>query len=263
MTMELCLDKAKVRCSFAAAAQSYDGMAELQRRVGLELLRRFPVDPRPGVLLDIGCGTGFLTQLLAASSSEYRLIALDLALPMLQISRSKYPAMEASYLCADAERLPLAPGSVDRIYSNLALQWAQNLGGTLAGFKSVLKPGGQLVFATFGPATLCELRAAWAAVDDYTHVNDFHSVEDIEGFLNSAGLKVAVVDSVLYQSHYPSVQALMRELKGIGAHNVNHGRNRKPTTKAQLQNMIDHYPSKMAGSDIVASYDIIFVKASN
>ena len=238
-------------------------MAELQRRVGLELLRRFPVARRSGALLDVGCGTGFLTRQLALIENYHPLIALDLALPMLQISRCKYPGMAVNYLCADAENLPFAPQSIAQIYSNLALQWAQYLPATLAGFRRVLRPGGALVFATFGPATLCELKTAWAAVDRYTHVNDFHAADDLKGFLQVAGLKVASVDTVLYQSVYPTVQALMRELKGIGAHNVNRGRNPKPTTKAQLQKMIDHYLQQMAGSEIVASYEIIFVKALN
>ena len=263
MTMAVCLDKAKVQRSFAAAALSYDGLAELQRRVGIELLSRFPVDSRSGVLLDVGCGTGFLSHQLAACMTDHRLIALDLALPMLQTSRRNYPGMAAQYLCADAENLPLSARSVAQIYSNLALQWAQDLEATFAGFKQVLERGGRLTVATFGPETLCELKTAWAEVDDYTHVNAFHSVEEIEGFLRAVGFRNIVLDSVVYQSRYPSVQSLMRELKGIGAHNVNHGRNPKPTTRSQLQQMIDCYEAQSRDSQVVASYEIIFAKAES
>lgn len=263
MIMETNLDKNKVRRSFAAAALSYDGVAELQRRVGLEMLQRFPVRRSSGVLLDVGCGTGFLTRQLATLTPDQCLIALDLALPMLQTCRRKYPELAAQYLCADAENLPFAPHGVAQIYSNLALQWAQDLAATLAGFKRALRPEGRLVFTTFGPATLCELKAAWAAVDSFTHVNTFHTVGEIEAFLKAAGFRGIGVDRVLYRSSYPSVQALMRELKGIGAHNVNRRRNLKPTTKTQLQQMIGHYQSQMGGGEIVASYEIIFVKAQS
>lgn len=263
MTVAVSLDKEKVRDSFAAAARDYDGSAELQRRVGLELMRRFPIGSPSGVVLDVGCGTGFLTQLLASTAAEHRLIALDLALPMLQMSRCKYPRMPVHYLCADAENLPFLSESVTQIYSNLALQWAQELAASIAGFKRVLRPGGQLVFSTFGPATLSELKTAWAEVDDYQHVNDFHAMDDIEAFLRQADLKMIEIDSVLYQSRYSTVQELMKELKGIGAHNVNRGRNPKPTTKAQLQRMIACYRQQMLGPEIVASYEIIFVKALN
>ncbi|MDD2761575.1 MAG: malonyl-ACP O-methyltransferase BioC [Methylomonas sp.] len=261
MTIETGLDKGKIRRAFAAAASGYDGAAALQRKVGLELLRRFPLGRKSGRVLDVGCGTGFLTCLLDTALAGQQLIALDLALPMLQTSRSKQPDMEAYYLCADAEKLPLARSCVSQIYSNLALQWTQDLATTFSGFKQVLEPGGVLVFATFGPATLCELKSAWAAVDSYTHVNTFHSVAAIDALLSAAGFRDIRVSSLMYRWSYPTVLDLMRELKDMGAHNVNSGRKPKPTTKAQLQQMMIHYREQMPGLDIVASYEIIFVKA--
>lgn len=262
MTGAIYLDKAKVMRSFAAAAQTYDGLAGLQRQVGLELLARFPQRQSGGVLLDLGCGTGFISHQLAATFSGQQMIALDIALPMLQTSRRKYPAMPVQYLCADAENLPIASNSIDQIYSNLALQWAQDLPASCAGFKRVLKTPGQLVFATFGPETLRELKSAWTKVDDFMHVNSFHSADQIQSFLQVAGFKQVFPESKLYQFAYPDVESLMRELKGIGAHNVNRQRNPRPTTKTQLKSMIEHYPTQMDGQGIIASYEIIFVKAS-
>lgn len=259
MTAEILLDKRKVRQSFAAAAAGYDKLASLQRQVGWDLLRRFPLSGQEQVILDLGCGTGFLTRQLAADSSGQQLLALDIALPMLAASRRNYPAMSAQYVCGDAEKLPFADNSIDRIYSNLALQWTQDLSATLAAFQRVLKNRGSLVFATFGPQTLVELKAAWAAVDDYAHVNEFHAGAEIALFLQQAGFGGINVTSALYRSEYPDVENLMRELKGIGAHNVNRRRNPRPTTKTQLQQMINHYARQGAG--IVASYEIIFVQA--
>lgn len=258
--VEWVLDKDKVRQSFAAAARTYDDFAELQRQVGLELLRRFPVEVEDGPILDVGCGTGFLTDQLCFIDSR-QLLALDVALPMLQISRQKHPAMSAEYVCADAEKLPFANDSIEQIYSNLALQWAQDLSATFAGFKQVLRPHGRLAFATFAPKTLHELKTAWAAVDEHVHVNSFLSAEQIERCLLTSGFADVCIESVLYQTQYPSVEALMRELKGIGAHNVNHQRNRKPTTRSQLLGMIKHYQALMVEHGIVASYDILFVQA--
>ena len=262
MTSAVYLDKAKVRRSFAAAAQTYDGLAGLQRQVGLELLARFPQRQPGGVLMDLGCGTGFISHQLAKDFFGQQMIALDIALPMLQTSRRKYSAMAVHYLCADAEKLPIADNSIDQIYSNLALQWAQDLSASCVDFKRVLTKQGQLVFATFGPETLRELKTAWAKVDDFMHVNSFHSADQIHDFLQAAGFKQVILESKLYESAYPDVESLMRELKGIGAHNVNRQRNPRPTTKTQLKSMISHYPLQSAGRGIVASYEIIFVKAS-
>lgn len=258
MTAEILLDKGKVRRSFAAAASSYDSLAVLQRQVGLELLRRFPLSGRDEVVVDLGCGTGFLTRQLSENAIR-QLLALDIAIPMLAACRQNYPAMRAGYVCGDAENLPFACNSIDRIYSNLALQWAQDLPAALREFQRVLKSPGSLRFATFGPQTLIELKAAWSVVDDYTHVNEFHAADRIEWFLHAAGFAGITVDSVLYRSVYPGVESLMKELKGIGAHNVNRKRNPRPTTKTQLQEMIRHYPRQGAG--ILASYEVIFARA--
>ncbi|WKJ88840.1 malonyl-ACP O-methyltransferase BioC [Methylomonas montana] len=261
MSLPAVLDKTKIRRSFAAAAVSYDSLAALQRQVGMALLEKFPLQPAAGPVLDMGCGTGFLTRQLGAANVNQTLLALDIALPMLQAARRNNRNVPADYLCADAEKLPFAADTVRQIYSNLALQWCQDLAAVFADARRILMSGGQLAFSTFGPATLRELKAAWATVDGFVHVNDFYSSEQIQDFLHTAGLTTVDVESVLYQSRYPSVLALMHELKGIGAHNVSQARNRRPTTRGQLQQMIRHYEVSMVGQEITASYEIIFVRA--
>lgn len=255
------LDKAKIKRSFSAAADSYDDLASLQRQVGLALLEKFPIESAVGPILDLGCGTGFLTRNMAVDFLCQQLLALDIALPMLTAGRQKNAGLSAHYVCADAEKMPFAAYSLRQIYSNLALQWCQDLPAVFADCKRMLSVGGQLVFATFGPETLRELKAAWAAVDGFAHVNEFYGIEQINWFLQDAGFQSISSEAVLYQSRYPSVMALMRELKGIGAHNVNLDRNKKPTTRRQLQRMISRYESNMAGAEVVASYEIVFVRA--
>lgn len=254
------VNKSKVRQAFASAANHYDGFARLQRQVGRELLRRFPVEHMNGLLLDVGAGTGFLTAELA-QTHEQPILAMDIAMPMLQASRAKYPDLNVQYLCADAEKLPLASLSIQQIYSNLALQWMQDLSATMQDFKRILRADGRLVFATFGPQTLRELKTAWAAVDDDVHVNTFQSVEQIHTYLQYAGFIDIDIQSMLYAVSYPDVQALMLELKGIGAHHVHQRRKQTLTTRTQLQNMIQQYQRQMSDQRIMASYEILFVQA--
>ena len=59
------------------------------------------------------------------------------------------------------------------------LQWCLDLGPVFTELRRVLAPGGLLMFTTFGPDTLMELRASWAQVDGYTHVNQFIDMHDI------------------------------------------------------------------------------------
>jgi malonyl-CoA O-methyltransferase len=255
------LDKAKIKQSFSAASVTYDGVAELQRTVGKALLSTIDTDSLTGTLLDLGCGTGFLTSELSVCIQP--IIALDIALPMLQVTRAKLAdTPNVGYLCADAEQLPFAGQVVDGVFSNLALQWCVNLHAVFSDIKRVLKPGGLLSFSTFGPQTLQELKAAWAEVDDYNHVNDFYSEQQLRRFLRQAGYTEIAIETKLYTSSYESVWALMKELKHIGAHNVIAGRNKSMTTKPRMQRMIAAYEPHRIDNLIPATFEVIMVKAS-
>ncbi|MDO9104301.1 MAG: malonyl-ACP O-methyltransferase BioC [Methylovulum sp.] len=265
--MPLSLDKTQLRLAFSAAAPSYDRFAPLQRSVAQALLTTVDVGSLSGTLLDIGCGTGFLTgellALPACTAGKVSVIALDIALTMLQTARRKLSGQtQVYYICADAEALPLAGGSIDRVFSSLALQWCSRLDECLKDIRRVLKPGGQLTFSTFGAGTLQELKAAWATVDDYSHVNDFYSEQAIAGLLQQAGFRAISISSTSYRPCYGSVWALMRELKGIGAHNVLAARNRQVTGKNAMQAMVAAYQAACGDNAIAATFEVITVTAT-
>ncbi len=263
MSAVLTIDKNKVRQSFSSAANSYDELATLQRKVGLKLLQQLSIENTCQQVVDIGCGTGFLTQQLLERDYFKQILAVDISLAMVEYTRIKLAGnAKVKYICADAETLPFINHSADMIISNLALQWCQNLTAVFKSFNQALKQQGQLHFATFGPKTLQELKQAWATVDEYTHVNEFYSADEVDDFLEQAGFKDIKVVTQCYQSSYPTVIALMRELKGIGAHNVLSRRNRKTTTKTQMQAMISAYEKNRQQKGILATYEILFVSAT-
>ena len=256
------LDKSGIKRSFAAATKTYDSVAELQRTVGRELLQAIDTTHLTGTLLDLGCGTGFLTGELLARSRYETMIALDIALPMLQATQAKLADQSnINYVCADAEHLPLGGQCIDAVLSNLALQWCRNLDAVFTDIKRVLKPDGQLVFSTFGPQTLHELKSAWATVDHYSHVNEFYSETQLKHFLLQAGFKKSQLKSTVYISRYQSVWTLMQELKHLGAQHVVAGRNKKITTKTAMQKMITAYEKHKVSDQIPATFEVISVIA--
>lgn len=258
------LDKEAVRQSFDRAASSYDLHAALQREIESRLLERIEFRRHePGVILDLGCGTGSGSRSLAGQFPNAKVIALDWAPAMLamvgagvgtdrDVAGGLYP------LCADMHALPLATRSVDMVFSSLALQWTYDLPAVFREFRRIMKPDAMLVFTCFGPDTLYELKQAWKSVDDLPHVNDYPDMHDVGDELLAAGYREPVMDAERLILEYPDVMSLMRELKGIGAHNVASKRQHALTGKSRLKAMLKAYEQFRRNGRYPASYEVIY-----
>jgi len=254
------IDKRQARRAFERSATSYDEVAVLQRDTARRMLERLSyIRHQPSVVLDVGAGTGEATAALAKQYRKARILALDFALPMLQQTRKRGSLFRRPRcLCADAEQLPLADQSVDLLFSNAALQWCNNLEQTFNEFLRVLRPNGLLMFSTFGPDTLKELRQSWAEVDGYPHVSPFPDMHDIGDVMLRAGFSDPVVDVDRMQLTYEDVPGLMRDLKALGAHNVTRGRQQGLTGKGRLQAMFSAYEVFRNNGRLPASYEVVY-----
>jgi malonyl-CoA O-methyltransferase len=249
-------DKRWVAHSFGSAASAYDGVAVLQRSVGQNLIQHLPTWSADGFILDVGAGTGYFARVLDDLYPSARVVALDIAEGMLRCARERF---SGACLGGDAEALPLATGSIDLIFSNLAIQWCTSPVSAFREFHRVLRPGGYLLFSTFGPMTLQELRRAWTQVDAFSHVNEFSEMKVLELSLSEAGFSVGKLDATVIAIEYLNVMSLMRELKTLGARNLTAERPRHLTGKDAMARMISAYPCQdLTGStSIHASFEVI------
>lgn len=248
--------KVNVARSFARAAATYDGVAGLQRKIGGELMRQVPPLSAGAVILDLGAGTGFFARQLAGICDNGQVIALDIAEPMLR----QAGVFGGLSVVGDAEAIPLQGGSVDLVFSNMCIQWCRSPERLFAEIRRILKPEGRVLFSTFGPQTLEELRQAWAAGDKYEHVIDFSSAGEIERVIVSSGLIWSDKAFWLERCPYSGVLDLMRELKGLGARNASGNRSRAMTGKGRLAAMMEAYPrltSESEGDGIVATFEVM------
>jgi malonyl-CoA O-methyltransferase len=252
------LEKADVAESFSRAASHYDSVAQLQRDVGTELLGELEqLSTEPEHVLDLGSGTGYFHPHLRERFPRAAYTGLDLAEGMVTYAREHHPAAE-QWLVADAEALPLAAGSVDLVFSSLALQWCYRPELLFAELGRVLRPGGRCVFTSLGPDTLKELRSAWAAVDEHQHVNRFLPSSELQ----QAADRVQGVSLRLrarpYRMEYRQVRELLNELKTLGAHNVNRDRPSGLTGRRALQGMLRAYEAFRQEDVLPASYEVYF-----
>ena len=273
------LDPRSVRRAFERAAATYDSAAVLDREIGQRMAERLAlVRLKPRAILDAGCGTGEGLDELRTRYPEAAIVGLDIALAMLAASkrrRSSAPAPERSILarivragstapgpsalvCADACRMPLAAGAFDLVWSNLTLQWINDPQIAFAEFHRVLRIGGLLMFTTFGPDTLTELRAAFAGADRATHVSRFIDMHDLGDTLVHGGFAGPVMDMEKLTLTYADAKALMCDLKAIGAQNATVGRPRGLTGRARWQRMIESLEKFRRDGRLPATFEVIY-----
>jgi malonyl-CoA O-methyltransferase len=249
--------------AFGAASRSYDAAAYLQAEVRSELLSRLMLlKSPPQAALDLGCGTGAGAQAIKKRFPRAQVTAADLAPPMLEVAR-RHSRFWRPIRCAqaDARELPFESASFDLVFTSLMLQWVQPLDAALREIRRVLKPGGLLLASSFGPLTLQELRAAWAAADDGVHVNDFIDMHDFGAALQRAGFAEPVLDVDRHLRHYADAAALMGSLKAIGAHNVHAARRRGLTGRHAYARMVDAYEAQRATAGLPATWQVVYAVA--
>ena len=258
------LDKPAMKRSFERAASSYDEHAVLQREVESRLLERIEFQRlEPRMILDLGSGSGTASHLLAGRFPAADVVSLDWAPAMLR-EAGKREGSEVSIdrrlsrVCADMHYLPLAARSVDLVFSNLALQWSYDLPAIIQEFRRTMKADAMLVFSCYGPDTLYELKQAWQAVDDLPHVNEQPDMHNIGDELLAAGYREPVMDAERLTLSYIDVFSLMRDLKGIGSHNVASARSRGLTGKRQLDTMLQAYEQFRRDGRYPASFEVIY-----
>lgn len=276
-----------IKQHFNHAAPSYDEAAILQKTVAERIDERLELTMvKPQTILDLGAGTGLLTEKVIQRYPQAQLFAVDLSASMLNIASAKltaprWPALPtkvnqflgqckltkkwatkqaALAVNADVYQLPFADNSVDLIVSNLMLQWCDDLDAVFAEFRRVLRPEGLIMFSTFGPDTLKELKQAWQTADaNYEHVNNFIDMHDIGDALIRSGFGQPVMDMELFTLTYDKPIGVLKDLKAIGATNANKQRNNGLMGKQRFALMLNAYEEFRNQHDhkIPATYEVV------
>jgi len=217
------IDARAARRRFDRAAPTYLEAARLETEVGTRMLERLDyVRIAPARILDAGSGPAPQAAGLGRRYPGAQLLAVDFSLPMLR------PALAAGWLarlrgarrpaavCASIEHLPFAAGSVQLLWSNMALHWVHEPRAALAEFHRVLAPEGLLMFSTLGPDTLKELRAAAGE----RRVHSFADMHDLGDWLVAAGFCAPVMDSETINLAYRDMTKLLADLRACGQTNA-------------------------------------------
>lgn len=261
------IDKVRVRKSFDRAAESYDAAAVLQKLVRDEMFSRLDlIKVSPQKVLDLGCGTGHGSFALQKRFKSAKVFSLDFAFAMLEKTYAQQPLLKKALgnkklICADIENLPVAGDQVDIIWSNLAIQWCNDLDKSFDEIKRVLKPNSLFIFSTFGPDTLKELRVASNSGQEgtQTSISRFIDMHDIGDALTRNGFSAPVLDVERYTLTYDDVRSVMVDLKSIGASNATAGRGRGLAGKDFLKNLVEQYEQfRQADGKLPATFEVVY-----
>lgn len=179
----------------------------------------------PERVLDMGCALGRDFPALQKKYPNAQLFGLDWSRPMLvEAARQSWMTKLKQYLFhkhvhlvqADWLALPIAPNSIDLIWSNLALHWSASPERAFAQWAQILRTNGLLLLSTFGPDTLKELRSAFKTINSHISVVDFFDMHDLGDMLLGQGLSDPVVDTEILTITYETPQSLLQDVRNLG-----------------------------------------------
>lgn len=212
--------RAKVRSAFSRASD-YDGNAVVQREIATGLAKRIAsldLPPSPKVL-EIGCGTGFLTQALMDTGMRGQWLVTDIAPPMLERCEARLSALSHQPSSTPSIQFDILDGEhgqpdnapFDLICSSLAMQWFDDTPAALSRLVKQLRPGGHLIITTLGPDSFHEWQSA-------------HQIEGLTAgtpkfapFSGFENLPFAHCSIEKHVETHASANAFLRSLKAIGA----------------------------------------------
>lgn len=249
-----------IRRRFDRAAADFDkaDFVHAVTRDGL-CTRLEPMLLKPSTVLDLGSATGSMGRALRKRFRRAHIVSLDLSRAMLKMAqRNKSWLSRASFVQADAERLPFAEATFDLVVANQLLPWTPDPQCVFSEVSRVLRKGGVFAFAALGPDSLREIGRAWADVDGGVHVNRFADMHDIGDGLVRAGLADPVLDVDRLRVTYESPGKLFADLTRAGARNTLADRTRGLTGKSRFRAMAAALEGRGRGDGIVLDLELVY-----
>jgi malonyl-CoA O-methyltransferase len=257
------IDKIQVLRRFNRSASTYHQHAVVQQQMAHQLLQHIPqsVDR----ICEIGCGTGYLTQLLAAQYPEASIVAIDLASQMVEMAKKNVDHPNIQWIVGDAEQLSHhVSGQFDLIISNATIQWLANPNETMCAWTDLLNADGKLICSTFGQNTFQELVTLFQRIEKelgiqpHPHHVPMQTARFWQQLWEEVGLTSVAVAEDWQQVSYPDCRSFLQSIKATGA---NYSKANSPMlTRRLLLNVMQQYDRiYRVQSQVYATYHVLYL----
>jgi len=266
-TLQQEMKKQVIQVKFSRAAESYDNYAKVQTEVARRLAAKLPPahkKPEIKTILEIGCGTGNFTALLAARFPGAKIVALDFSPEMLAKARYKLQGKAIDFVCAEGERFlqEAQEKTFDLVASNGSLQWFAEIENALHHIARILAAGGSLSCSIFGPESLKELGQGLRAMQSLAEglaAHTFPQRERLQKALRSY-FKEGSVEEELVEKEYSSVHDLLLHIKKTGTAGWQQNMQR-PLTPAGIMRLNEWFDMTYGACKV--TYQILFLQGYN
>lgn len=246
----------RVRCAFDRVAPAFATNDFLYREMARRMAERLEmVRITPTRILDAGCGLGADRLSLQKRYPTAAWVGVDQSAQMLQLGRASEQAAQgfmrrlfhsgrrsqSARIAANMGQLPVAGQSIDLIWSNAAVHWLDNIPEAFKEFNRVLSVGGLLMFSTFGPDTLKQLRDAIRFVSGAARIHDLTDMHDVGDMLVHGGFSDPVMDMETLTLTYADPWQALRELQRAGSVSANPAGARGLTTRQFWNEVLAHW----------------------
>jgi NADH dehydrogenase [ubiquinone] 1 alpha subcomplex assembly factor 5 len=195
-------------------------------------------------ILDLGAGTGLVADKIKESNPKSNIYALDFSEKLLQQSQH-------INVIANAEgALPYADETFDLVISNMLLPFINDIPKVLHIAGKSLKKDGLFLASTLGLESFKEFRESFqqAGLGD-GHVFPLPDVKSVGAALQRLGYALPVVDRDIITISYPNLSSIYKELKNLGARNINLKRSKALTGKNKWRKMEHYYQEHFSLED--------------
>jgi malonyl-CoA O-methyltransferase len=260
------IDKQLLRKRFSENARTYDQYAKVQKKMANQLMGSIPKSDEAIEILEIGCGSGYLTQLLCNAFPNARLTAVDLSPGMIEVAKKRVFEERITFLCGDIEEMKISR-NFDIIISNATFQWLNHPQKVIEKLYKLLKKEGILSFSTFGKQTFQELHASYKIAKERLQIENnsspgqkFYSIEDLIGFCKSTLplFNELLIEQFYEREYFPGVREFFTSVRKIGANNSNKANSiQRPSFFKELINQYETNYRDEKG--VIATYECLFL----